>query len=148
MSHHNLSFLLVEDDELDVEAFRRGLRKHKIEAHLQTARDGAEALEVLRKSTLSGEGNDPIVFLDLNMPGMNGHEFLDELRADSELRKAIVFVLTSSDHGRDIRMAYERNVAGYFLKSEIDAFLATLKQYVASVKYPQQPALAIEARTS
>ena len=138
MPEQPFSILLVEDDELDVEAVRRALRKHHIDAHLRLARDGAEALQALRGCTQPAE-TDLLVLLDLNMPGMNGHEFLAELRADVEFRKTIVFVLTSSNHERDIRMAYEQNVAGYFLKSDIDSLMSTISHYARSVKYPPQP---------
>ena len=136
MSLQTVSFLLVEDDELDVEAFRRLIRKQRFDAHLEIATDGAEAIRALQESARSAANNQPIVCLDMNMPGMNGHEFLKELRADAELRSTIVFVLTSSDHERDIRMAYDQNVAGYFLKSEIDSFITTISHYVEAVKYP------------
>jgi DNA-binding NarL/FixJ family response regulator len=80
----------------------------------------------LRERAHQSGMNDVLVFLDLNMPGMNGHEFLAELRADAELQRTIVFVLTTSDHDRDIQRAYEQNVAGYFLKSEIDSLIAAI----------------------
>lgn len=148
MSNHKWTFLLVEDDDLDVEAFRRAMRKHGIDADLKTARDGAEALDALRESGSTGPPVNQLVLLDLNMPGMNGHEFLTELRADPELRTAVVFVLTSSDHCRDVRMAYERNIAGYFLKSEIDSFMMTLGHYVTNVKFPCQPKLVSSFRAN
>ena len=134
MSGQNVSFLLVEDDEIDVEVFRRAMRKQSLDANLRHAKDGGEALQMLRESH-STHCDEQLVFLDLNMPGMNGHEFLAELRADPELRNTIVFVLTSSDHDRDIRMAYERNVAGYFLKSEMESFVTTISHYVNSLRH-------------
>ena len=97
MSGQTLSFLLVEDDELDVESFRRALCRHDVDAQIQVARDGSAALNVLRETLHSRDVSETLVVLDLNMPGMNGHEFLEELREDIELRNAIVFVLTSSD---------------------------------------------------
>lgn len=138
MSSLPKQFLLVEDDELDVEAFRRALRKTDLTADLRLARDGAEALEVLRDCASEPTGSPSLVFLDLNMPGMNGHEFLAEVRSDADLRGTIIFILTSSDHERDIRNAYERNVAGYFLKSDIDSFMSTISRYSGSVQYPPQ----------
>lgn len=140
MSEISVSFLLVEDDDLDAEAFRRVLRKQQLDVELELARDGSEALEILRKREVQEDVNDMIVFLDLNMPGMNGHEFLAEIRSDAKLQKLIVFVLTSSDHDRDIRMAYEQNVAGYFLKTDIDSLVATVAHYIECVKYPPQMA--------
>jgi hypothetical protein len=138
MSVNPVSLLLVEDDDLDAEAFRRALRKLQIDVDLRLASDGAEALRVLREGVPGAAVNDYLVVLDLNMPGMNGHEFLAELRGDPELKATIVFVLTSSDHDRDIRMAYSQNVAGYFLKPQMDSLMSTMLHYVEGVKYPPQ----------
>lgn len=135
-------FLLVEDDEIDVELFQRSLRSHQIDTGVLIARDGEMALEILRKQIVGSGRDDMIVFLDLNMPGINGLEFLSELRSDSQLRRTIVFVLTSSDHQRDKMMAYDQNVAGYFSKSNIDSLMQMIKSYVQGVEYP--PATASE----
>lgn len=135
MAQPQLSLLHIEDDSLDAEAFRRALRRHQLEADVCVATDGTEALQKLRDpSRVSGD--DELVLLDLNMPGMNGHEFLDELRADPSLRTKTVFVLSSSDHARDMQLAYERNVAGYFLKSDLDSLIATLTQYTKDFAHP------------
>ena len=81
------------------------------------ARDGLEALEILR-----GNENTPslpkpfIILLDINMPRMNGLEFLHELRKDRDLKQTIVFVLTTSNNAQDRYNAYQFNVAGYILK--------------------------------
>lgn len=110
--------LLVEDDEVDVMNVRRAFRKNHITNPLHVAGDGIEALEMLR-----GEGGkeklDPqprICLLDINMPRMNGIEFLREVRADPELQRLSVFVLTTSDEERDLMAAYDLHVAGYILK--------------------------------
>ena len=136
MLNSSVSFLLVEDDELDVETFCRAIRKQKLEVGLRLAGDGVEALRVLRDKQHAKANSETIVVLDLNMPGMNGHEFLEELRMDEGLRGTTVFVLTSSEHERDIRAAYNRNVAGYFVKSEIGSFIETVSRYVASARFP------------
>jgi len=110
--------LLVEDDEVDVMNVRRAFRKNHVTNPLHVAGDGLEALEMLR-----GEGGreklDPqprICLLDINMPRMNGIEFLREVRADPELHRLSVFVLTTSDEERDLMAAYDLHVAGYILK--------------------------------
>lgn len=113
-------FLLVEDDEVDIMAMRRAFAKHKLANELWVARDGVEALSIL-----VGEHNEyprpesVIVLLDLNMPRMNGHEFLTSVRNNQELKRLVVFVLTSSDHQTDITQAYEHHVAGYIVKSDV-----------------------------
>lgn len=136
MNHRTLSLLLVEDDQLDAEMFRRTLRKRSVEADLRVAADGQVALEILHARLESDVIRDTIVFLDLNMPGMNGHEFLDELRSDPRTKDTIVFVLTSSDHERDIRLAYSKNVAGYFTKDRIERLLDMLLPYAETVRFP------------
>ncbi|MEM6906212.1 MAG: response regulator, partial [Pseudomonadota bacterium] len=67
------------------------------------------------------------ILLDLNMAGMNGHEFLDEVRKDAALRRTVIFVLSSSDAPEDIAAAYNRNVAGYVLKDDQAALERTVE---------------------
>lgn len=115
-----ISVLLVEDDELDVEAVQRAFVEAKIANPIVVAKDGIEALEILRGSDDHAALGQPyLVLLDINMPRMNGLELLQEMRQDQELRKSIVFVLTTSDDDRDICAAYGKQVAGYLLKSSV-----------------------------
>ncbi|MCM2373545.1 response regulator [Aporhodopirellula aestuarii] len=124
-----VAFLLVEDSAIDAEVFQRALRRHRIERSLHVCQSAKEALEFLRSQPDRGVNERYIIFLDLNMPGTSGHEFLAEIRADEELSSSIVFVLTTSDHEKDIEMAYKRNVAGYFTKSNIDVLMQAIKPY-------------------
>ena len=133
----SVTFVLVEDDSLDVESFERTLRRHEIECPLLVANNGAEALELVRSQEFVETSNGSyIVFLDINMPIKNGHEFLEEIRSDEDLRNAIVFVLTTSTHERDLKLAYEKNVAGYFSKSNMGKLMETIKNYVAGAEFP------------
>ena len=88
-----LHILLVEDDEVDVMNVRRSFDKNKITNPLYVAFNGLQALEMLRTGEVPK--NRRLVLLDLNMPRMNGIEFLRELRKDSELRAIPVVVLTT-----------------------------------------------------
>ncbi|MCB1934178.1 MAG: response regulator [Candidatus Accumulibacter sp.] len=115
-----LHILMVEDNEIDVRAMRRSLRKQALAHELHVARDGVEALEVLRDAGRPF-GERYVVLLDLNMPRMSGHEFLGELRRDPALTKAVVFVLTTSDAEEDVAGAYDHHVAGYMLKRDVAA---------------------------
>lgn len=112
-------FLLVEDDEVDVMAMQRAFRKQKLANPLWVAGDGIEALEILRGEHASKpKPSSAIVLLDLNMPRMNGHEFLDAIRKDPSLKRLVVFILTSSAHEGDISQAYSKQVAGYIVKND------------------------------
>lgn len=114
-----LKILLVEDDELDVMGIRRSLQKLNIINQLVVAKDGIEALELLRGSDSQEKLIGPhLILLDINMPRMNGIEFLDELRSDPELSDTKVFIFTVSNHDDDIYRAYKQNVAGYIVKSD------------------------------
>lgn len=119
MEERAINILLVEDDEVDVMNVKRAFKKYKIANPLYVAGNGLEALEMLR----SQDGNPPevpesrrLILLDLNMPRMNGLEFLHEIRQDEELKRTPVIVLTTSDEDKDRIEAYEFNVAGYILK--------------------------------
>ena len=131
-----LNILLVEDDELDVMNVRRAFKKNNILNPLFVAGNGVEALEILRGVDQNSPELPPerrIILLDLNMPRMNGIEFLRELRADPALSLIPVIVLTTSDEDRDKVEAYQLNVAGYILKPVTLAHfietMATLNKY-------------------
>ena len=133
-----LNILLVEDDDVDVMNVQRAFKKNNIANPLFIAGNGVEALEHLRQGEVPRERR--IILLDLNMPRMNGIEFLRELRADSELRQLPVVVLTTSDDERDRIEAYNLNVAGYIVKpvtftNFCDA-METLNKYWQLVEMP------------
>lgn len=138
-----VTILLVEDDEVDARAVKRAFKQRNIGNPIVHARDGVEALEHLKGT--EGRPRLPrpyLILLDLNMPRMNGLEFLTTIRADSELKNSIVIVLTTSDDDRDVVRAYGSGVAGYVLKSESgDEFLKIaqfLEHFVITVHFPPQ----------
>lgn len=110
--------LLVEDDELDVISVERSLSKLDIDYKLITAFNGIEALEILRgKTGLSlMEPLPHIILLDINMPKMNGIEFLTELRNDQNLKHIKVFIMTTSGEHRDRNETEKLGVLGYLIK--------------------------------
>ena len=114
MANQQLNILLVEDDEVDVMTVKRAFKTNHITNPLFVAADGIEALEKLRSSEVP-KGRR-LVLLDLNMPRMNGIEFLQELRKDAELASTPVVVLTTSNDDQDKVKAYNMNVAGYLVK--------------------------------
>ena len=93
------NILLVEDDEVDVMNVRRAFEKNHIANPLLVASNGLEALDKLRSGELPK--NRRLVLLDLNMPRMNGIEFLREVRSDPELHATPVVVLTTSNDESD-----------------------------------------------
>ncbi|MEP6691558.1 MAG: response regulator [Gemmatimonadaceae bacterium] len=138
MDGKSLNILLVEDDEVDVMNVRRAFQRNNIVNPLYTAGNGVEALEALRGATMPAERR--LVLLDLNMPRMNGIEFLRELRADPALAPTSVVVLTTSNDDRDKIEAYNLNVAGYLLKpvtfTNFCEVMAALNKYWALVEMP------------
>jgi CheY-like chemotaxis protein len=133
-----LNILLVEDDQVDVMNVRRAFEKNHIANPLYVASNGLEALEMLRSHVVPIERR--IVLLDLNMPKMNGLEFLRELRGDPVLQSIPVIVLTTSNDERDKVDAYNLNVAGYLLKpvtfvNFVDV-MGTLNKYWTLVELP------------
>ncbi len=137
----DITILIVEDDHVSVMAIERALKKLSLGFQTRVAGDGAHALDVLRGTG----GEDPLlgpylILLDINMPRMNGHELLSELRSDPRLRRALVFVLTTSDSPDDIQAAYDRNVAGYLSKDQLHGELlrkiAMIDCYSKEVAFP------------
>ncbi|MEM6649831.1 MAG: response regulator [Pseudomonadota bacterium] len=114
-----VNLLLVEDDSADVMGIERALKSLKVSNPLTIANDGLEALDHLRGENGKEKLRAPyIILLDLNMPRMNGIEFLQEIRKDDELKTAVVFVLTTSSSDEDKVKAYEQNIAGYIVKND------------------------------
>jgi CheY-like chemotaxis protein len=113
-SQRALNILLVDDDDLDVMNVQRAFRRANLTNPLHLARDGEQALAMLRDGTVPI--SRLLVLLDLNMPRMNGIEFLRELRADASLRHISVVALTTSSEEQDKVEAYQLHVAGYLVK--------------------------------
>jgi CheY-like chemotaxis protein len=138
-----INILLVEDDQVDVMNVQRAFKKGHIKNPLYVAGDGLAALEMLR-----GNGDilplvpveRRLILLDLNMPKMNGIEFLQAMRNDAQLKQIPVVVLTTSNTDQDRVNAYNLNVAGYLLKpvtfnTFVDT-MTTLNQYWALCEMP------------
>jgi len=136
-----VTFFVVDDDEVDRETILRSMEEMGLENPVRTARDGEEALAILK-----GDGAEPIrgpylILLDLNMPRMNGIELLEEIRKDPALHRAIVFVLTTSNAENDRIAAYDRHIAGYMLKAraglEFERVIQLIHQFDRNVEFPQ-----------
>jgi CheY-like chemotaxis protein len=133
-----LHILLVEDDQIDQMNVKRAFERNKIVNPLYIAENGLEALEMLRDGRVPDERR--LILLDLNMPKMNGIEFLKSLREDPRLAHTPVVVLTTSNDEQDKVQAYDLNVAGYLLKpvtfTNFVELTAALNKYWTLVELP------------
>ena len=138
VNEKTLNILLVEDDQVDVMNVRRAFQKNRITNPLYVAGDGIEALSMLRSAKVPPARR--IILLDLNMPRMNGIEFLRELRNDPALSVTPVVVLTTSNDERDKIDAFNLNVAGYLVKPvtfiNFVEVMAALNKYWTLVEFP------------
>ncbi len=146
MAIHYPHILLVEDDDVDAEAVTRALKRQKLPNKLIHAGDGIEALNALR----GYDGNEPLkqpylILLDLNMPRMNGIEFLRAIRQDAELKRSVVFVLTTSNQQEDKMAAYNQQVAGYIVKANLtndfSDITKLIEQYQLIIDLPVETSL-------
>lgn len=133
-----ITVLLVDDDEIEAIWIKRQLAKLEGNFTVLHASDGEEGLELLLGHKIACPN---IVFLDINMPRMDGHEFLTRLRQDPIYRSTVVFMMTSSEAMLDKQKAYDQNVAGYLLKACDPAsgkkIAAMIQSYCDSVQLPQ-----------
>ena len=105
--------LLVEDDRVDAMTAKRALKDLNVTNPLVHTLDGEEALEHLRNDS---NKKPCVILLDLNMPKMNGFELLKIIKADDELKRLPVVVLTTSKDEQDVVESFELSVAGYIVK--------------------------------
>ena len=130
-----VTILLVEDDEIDVKALQWAFEKLKIANPLVIARDGVEAWEMLQELP-----RPYLVISDINMPRMNGIELLRKIRASQNTHDAIVFMLTTSNDEQDKIDAYDLNVAGYMLKTDMGTSftraISLIDNYWKVVEFP------------
>ena len=106
-----MTILLIEDDAVEVLKFNRSLVKLRETHELIEAHNGEIALDLLAKNS-----QIDLILLDLNMPKMNGFEFLKQLRAHTDLKYLPTVVLTTSINRSDLKQAYSIGVAGYLVK--------------------------------
>ncbi|WP_117885688.1 response regulator [Aureibaculum luteum] len=108
----NLKILLIEDDLIEVMKFKRAISSLGLNHQLIEATNGEDALKILEE-----KDNIPdIILLDLNMPKINGIEFLSILKKDNTLKYVPTVILTTSSNQRDLLACYEIGIAGYVLK--------------------------------
>jgi CheY-like chemotaxis protein len=122
--------LLVEDNPDDIELTLIALQKTRLANPVVSVRDGAEALDFLRREGAYAdrpEENPAVILLDKKLPKVDGHEVLREVRADDRLRRVPVVMLTSSREERDLLKSYDLGVNAYVVKPvEFDDFMAAI----------------------
>jgi two-component system, chemotaxis family, response regulator Rcp1 len=138
----DVNILVVDDDDIDVRAVRRGFQQQRISNPIFVAHDGVEGLEMLRGT--GGKARLPrpyLILLDLNMPRMDGREVLAELKADDALKHLPVVVLTTSEAEQDILRSYKLHANCYITKPvDLDQFINVVRSiedfWLSVVKLP------------
>ncbi|MCZ8196964.1 MAG: response regulator [Flavobacterium sp.] len=108
----SLNILLIEDDAIEVMKFNRVLKTLDLNHKIIEANNGEEALNILKVKEFIPD----IVILDLNMPKINGIEFLGILKEDDYLKYIPAIILTTSNNHKDVLECYKIGIAGYVLK--------------------------------
>ncbi len=148
MSVYNdcIQVLLVEDNPGDVRLTKEALKEGKLLNQLTVVGDGVEALSFLRKEGIYADALQPeLILLDLNLPKKDGREVLAEIKADPNLRRIPVVVLTTSSSEEDILKIYDLHANCYITKPvDLEQFMGVVKSiedfWVSVVKLPSHEA--------
>ncbi|MEX1024173.1 MAG: response regulator [Planctomycetota bacterium] len=129
MTQTQRCFLLVEDDDDHAEIVMRTLTSHNASRRIDRVRDGVEALRYLRnQSPFEATPVPDLVLLDLSLPRVDGHQVLEELKSDEDLRRIPVVVLTTSSAAADKEKAYSNHVNSYLVKPmDFEGFRAQIR---------------------
>jgi len=130
MVKSNALILIVDDSDEDYETALRGLRKAGLANPIARCVDGDDALDYLFQRGAYSEAPRPyMILLDLNMPGTDGREVLEQIKADPKLRKIPVIVLTTSTDERDIERCYEIGANSYVQKPvDLSGFMEAIRR--------------------
>jgi CheY-like chemotaxis protein len=137
-----IEVLLVEDDEGDVLMTREALDEGKVFNRLAVVGDGVEAIAYLRREQPYADVTRPdLVLLDLNLPKRDGRQVLEEVKADPELRRIPIVVLTTSEAEEDVLRSYDLHANAYVTKPvDFDRFVEVIRQiddfFISVVRLP------------
>jgi len=149
MTNYNskpIEILLIEDNPGDVRLTEEVLKENKLRNNLSVARDGKEALAFLRRQGKHSKAIRPdLILLDLNLPKKDGREVLEEIKADENIKRIPVVVLTTSAADKDIFMSYENNANCYITKPvDLEKFINVVQAienfWLTIVKLPKNDA--------
>ncbi|MXV61618.1 response regulator [Natronorubrum sp. JWXQ-INN-674] len=138
--------LIVEDNPGDIRLTKEAFRSIQSDVRFHTAKDGGIAVDYLQECERSGEDPFPdLVFLDLNLPRVSGHEFLSTLEDDCNHPAPPVLVLSSSHDPDDIIRSYERSANAYLTKPSSPTEYETLAEaieafWIDTAQHPPAPA--------
>jgi CheY-like chemotaxis protein len=138
------AILIAEDDEEDLLLIREALKECQFNGSIRSVKDGEELMDCLLRRGKYREARPPrpaLILLDLRMPRKDGHEALQEIRSDPELRPIPVVVLTTSRATEDIRRSYALGANSYIVKPDdfeglVDALRALEKYWFGIVSLP------------
>jgi chemotaxis family two-component system response regulator Rcp1 len=139
-----VEILLVEDNPGDVRLTQEALKESKVTNNLSVAEDGVEALAFLKREGKYADAPRPdLLLLDLNLPKKDGRELLEEIKADENLRRIPVVVLTTSKAEEDILRMYDQHANCYITKPiDFDQFIEVVKSiedfWLTIVKLPTE----------
>ncbi len=130
-----IPILILEDNEFDREITLRAFKKADLRNPVYFAVDGAEALNLLHGTKDNPAICPCIIMTDLNLPRLDGLGFVKELREDDFLKQNIIFVLSTAARDQDIKRGYDLNIAGFFLKDDIQEVAFLMKSYISLNKF-------------
>jgi CheY-like chemotaxis protein len=138
-----VEILLVEDDPGDVLITREAIESSKVANRLSVVSNGEEALQFLqREGSFADAARPGLILLDLNLPRLDGREVLARVKADPDLRRIPVVVLTTSSSDEDIVRSYDLHANAYVTKPvDFDQFMSVVRQidefFVSIVSLPR-----------
>jgi CheY-like chemotaxis protein len=139
-----VEILLVEDNPADVRLIKETFKDFKVSNNLTVARDGMEAMAMLKKEGQYLDSVKPdVILLDLNLPRKNGFEVLEELRMDPDLRRIPVVILSTSDSEKDVMKSYDLHANCFVTKPVgLDEFIKIVMSienfWLSVVKLPPE----------
>lgn len=138
-----IELLLIDDDDKDIFLTKRAFKKSIIPSQVQVAKNGEEGLALLRRESPFEDAARPdLILLDLNMPRMNGHEFLEIVKADDDFKSIPMIVMTMSQSETDMMKSYGHHANSFISKPiELADFMTVIKAiedfWFAAVRLPQ-----------